>query len=97
MELKEIDSPVYCRPKEELCHVTCKGEGCNRIFVTKETFDKWTNNDFTPVVPSTNRNLVRACFNVLECGHAFCNDCYLKLVLDSDGAGNDRVSRRRRI
>ena len=96
MELKEIDSPVYCRPTGELCHVTCKGEDFNRIFVTKEAFVKWSNEDYTPVVPSPNR-CVRACFNVLECGHAFCNDCYLKLVLNSDGEGNDRSSRRRRI
>ena len=59
MELKEIDSQFYCKPKEELCHVTCKGEDCDKIFVTKEAFDKWTNKDYTPVVPSTSRNGVR--------------------------------------
>ena len=71
--MKEIDSQFYCKPKEELGHVTCKGEGCNKIFVTKEDYDKWTDKDYTPVVP-TGKNVVRACFNVLECGHAFCND-----------------------
>ena len=93
--MKEIDSQFYCKPRGELAHVTCKGEGCNKIFVTKEDYDKWTDKDFTPVVP-TGRNVVRACFNVLECGHAFCNECYLKLVLNSVGEGNDRASRRRR-
>lgn len=93
--MKEIDSQFYCKPKQELGHVTCKGEGCDKIFVTKEDFDKWTDKDYTPVVP-TGKNVVRACFNVLECGHAFCNVCYLKLVLNSEGESNDRASRRRR-
>ena len=94
--MTEIDNHKYCKPKEELCHVTCNGEDCNKIFVTSADFDAWTNKDYTPIVPKA-RNVVRACFNVLECGHAFCNDCYLKLVLKSEGEGNERSSRRRWI
>ena len=99
MELKEIDnliSSTVSLSKEELCHVTCKGEDCNKIFVTKEGFDKWTDDNYTQVIPIA-RNVVRACFDVLNCQYAFCNECYLKLVLNSEGEGNDRSSRRRRI
>ena len=41
------------------------------------------------------RKLVKACFNVNDCGYALCIDCYNNLLLnDGKGEGNRRNTRR---
>ena len=94
LNLKELDSSVYCKTGQELYYVACKGKECNKIFIPNEDKPKFTDKNYSPCWP-TNTHPVKACFNVLDCGHALCYQCYISQMLENDNASNKRTSRRR--
>ena len=92
-DFKELESGDYCKNGNELDGVFCNT--CKKEFVSTLSKDKeLSKHQWKPGLGS---NLVHACLKVYQCGLAYCNDCWLKKLIDDDSkAGNGSVRTRRR-
>ena len=69
---KIIDQRGFCTDGQELCQCKCKG--CKCLFVDDKT---GISNEYKP----STQQLVYACFNVNECNHALCKECWIDITV----------------
>ena len=93
-DFKELESGDYCKNGNELDGVFCNT--CKKEFVSTLSKDKELRKHQWK--PGLGSNLVHACLKVYQCGLAYCNDCWLKKLINEDSnSGNaNRRNRSRR-